>query len=63
MLLETGGAALALATVTRLTEPGDSVAPAVTLLSCLTLGAALVVLLLPETANRELEQISEAPAP
>jgi MFS family permease len=59
MLLETGGAALALATVTRLTDPGDSVAPAVTLLSCLTLGAALVVLLLPETANRELEQISE----
>jgi MFS family permease len=61
MLVETGGAAAALATVTRLTPPGESVAPAVTLLSCLTLGAALVVLLLPETANKELEQISEAP--
>ena len=59
MLVETGGAALALATVTRLTAPGESVAPAVTLLSCLTLGAAAVVLFLPETANRELEQISE----
>jgi MFS family permease len=61
MLLETGGAALALAAVTRLTPAGESVVPAVTALSCLTLGAALVVLLLPETANRELEQISGAP--
>lgn len=59
MLVETGGAAVALATVTRLTPAGESVAPAVTLLSCLTLGAALVVLLLPETANKELEQISD----
>jgi MFS family permease len=61
MLVETGGAAAALATVTRLTPAGESVASAVTLLSCLTLGAALVVLLLPETANKELEQISEVP--
>jgi MFS family permease len=58
MLLETIGAALALTAVTRLTPEGSSVAPAVTLLSCLTLGAAVVVLLLPETANLELEEIS-----
>lgn len=62
MLVETGGAALALAAVTRLTDPGDSVAPAVTMLSFLTLAAAAVVMFLPETANRELEQISEKPA-
>ena len=63
MLLETIGAALALAAITRLTPEGSSVVPAVTLLSCLTLGAALVVLLLPETANLELEEISEARRP
>jgi hypothetical protein len=61
MLVETGGAALALAAVTRLTPEGESVVPAVTILVCLTLGAAAVVLLLPETAGRELEQISERP--
>jgi len=58
MLLETGGGALALATVTRLTPPGQSVAPAIALLSCLTLASAIVVLFLPETARRELEQTS-----
>jgi MFS family permease len=63
MLVETGGAALALATLTRLTPAGESVAPVVTLLTTLTLGAAVVVMLLPETANRELEQISEERKP
>ncbi len=59
MLVETLGAALALDAVTRLTPADESVATAVSLLAWLTLGAALVVLLLPETANRELEQISQ----
>jgi MFS family permease len=64
MLVETVGAAVALDAVTRLTPEGTSVAPAVSLLVWLTLGAAFVVMLLPETANRELEQISEeAPPP
>jgi putative MFS transporter len=62
MLLETGGAALALAAITQLTPEGASVVPAVTALCFLTLAAALVVLFLPETANRELEQISADPA-
>jgi MFS family permease len=63
MLVETGGAALALATLTRLTPAGESVAPLVTLLTTLTLGAAFVLMFLPETANRELEQISEERKP
>jgi MFS family permease len=63
MLLETGGAAVALAAVTQLTPEGASVVPAVTALSCLTVAAAFVVLFLPETANRELEQISGAEPP
>jgi putative MFS transporter len=62
MLVETLGAALALEAVTRLTAEGASIAPAVSLLCWLTIGAALVVALLPETARRELEQISEAPS-
>lgn len=64
MLLETAGAAVALTAVTRMTPAGESVVPAVSLLVFLTLGAALVALLLPETANLELEEISgEAPRP
>jgi MFS family permease len=58
MLLETLGAALALATVTRLTPEGESVVPAITTLCFLSLGAAIVALLVPETAGRELEDIS-----
>src|SRR4029453_10768012 len=61
MLVETLGAAIALDAVTRLTPMGESVAPAVSLLVWMTLGAALVVLFLPETAKRELEQISGEP--
>jgi putative MFS transporter len=63
MLLETAGAALALAALTRLTPEGESVVPAVTTLVFLTLGAALVVLMLPETANLELEEISAEERP
>jgi MFS family permease len=59
MLVETVGAAVALDAVTRLTPEGSSVGAAVSMLVWLTLGAALVVLLLPETAKRELEEISE----
>ena len=64
ILLETLGAAAALAWVTVLTPVGTSIAGALGLLSLLTLVAAFAVLMLPETAGKELEQISgEAPLP
>ncbi|HVH06812.1 MAG TPA: hypothetical protein VNE71_12515, partial [Myxococcota bacterium] len=64
ILLETLGASAALAWVTVLTPEGTSIAWALGTLSLMTLVAAAAVLFLPETAGRELEQISgEAPPP
>jgi MFS family permease len=64
ILLETAGAAASLGAVTWLTPAGESISGAVSLLACLTVVAACAVPFLPETAGRELEQISgEAPAP
>ena len=61
ILLETLGAAAALAWVTVLTPEGTSIAWALGTLSLLSLVAAAAVLCLPETAGRELEQISAEP--
>lgn len=57
-LFETIGAALGLYLVTVLTPQGESIAGAVRILVCATLAGAGLLLLLPETAGRELEDIS-----
>jgi MFS family permease len=57
-LFETIGAAAGLAMVTALTPDGSSIAGAVQLVVCATFIGGLLVLLLPETARRELEEIS-----
>jgi hypothetical protein len=44
--------------VTVLTPEGGSVVAAVRVLACVAVLSALLVLLLPETAQRELEDIS-----
>jgi MFS family permease len=58
-LFETVGAASGLAVVSLLTPDGERYAPAATLVVFLTLVGGLVALLVPETARRELEDISE----
>lgn len=58
-LFETLGAAGGLAAVSLLTPEGDRYAPAASLVVFLTFVGGLVALLLPETARRELEEISE----
>ena len=57
-LFETVGAVAGLYMVTALTPQGGSIAEAVRVIACITLGGAVFVLLLPETAGRELEEIS-----
>lgn len=59
MLLETLGAATALAAVSLLTPSGEGFAGVVSLIVFVALVAAGVVVALPETARRELESISE----
>jgi hypothetical protein len=44
--------------VTALTPEGTSIASAVRWIVCITLVGAVLVLLLPETARKELEDIS-----
>lgn len=61
ILLEAVGAGTALWAVTVLTPPGSSIAPALTVVVLAALVSAGLVLLLPETAGRELEQITEPP--
>jgi MFS family permease len=58
-LFETIGAAVGLYMVTELTPEGASIAHAVRWIACTTLAGAALVLLLPETARKELEDISE----
>jgi MFS family permease len=57
-LFETMGAVAGLYMVTVLTPEGGSVVAAVRVLACVAVLSALLVLLLPETAQRELEDIS-----
>jgi len=57
-LFETLGAVAGLYMVTALTPEGTSIAGAVRFIVCTTLVGAVLVLLLPETARRELEDIS-----
>jgi MFS family permease len=57
-LFETIGAVAGLYMVTALTPEGASIASAVRFIVCTTLVGALLVLLLPETARKELEDIS-----
>lgn len=63
VLLEALGAGFGLWLVTALTTPGESIAPALTLVVASALVAALLVLLLPETAGVELEQSSGESVP
>ena len=60
---ETFGAADALHLVTVFTVPGGSPASAISGVVFFALASALVVLMLPETAQRELETISAEDAP
>jgi putative MFS transporter len=57
-LFETVGAVAGLYMVTALTPEGTSIASAVRWIVCITLVGAVLVLLLPETARKELEDIS-----
>jgi MFS family permease len=57
-LFETVGAVAGLYMVTALTPEGTSIAGAVRWIVCITLVSAVLVLLLPETARKELEDIS-----
>jgi MFS family permease len=59
MLLETLGASMGLLLVSVLVRYGPSYAAAIGWVAFLCFGAALLVLVLPETARRELETISE----
>jgi putative MFS transporter len=59
VLLEALGAGTGLWLVSALTVPGDSIAPALTIVVGTALVAALIVLFLPETAGRELAQTSD----
>ncbi len=59
MLAETVGAATCLYLVTALTPEGESFVGTISMLIFLSLIAAFALLLLPETAHRELEEISE----
>lgn len=58
ILLEAVGAGTALWLVSALTPPGTSIAPALAVVVLAALVSAGLVLLLPETAGRELEQIT-----
>jgi MFS family permease len=58
-MFETIGAVSGLYLVTALTPEGQSIATAVRFIVCATFAGALLMLLLPETAGRELEDISE----
>jgi putative MFS transporter len=60
-LFETIGAVAGLSMITVLTPEGQSIAGAVRFIVCVTLVGGLLVLLLPETAQRELEDISGGP--
>ncbi|MCG8587985.1 MAG: MFS transporter [Proteobacteria bacterium] len=60
MTLETLGAFVALQAVSLLTPEGGTFVTAINQVALVCLGAGLVALLLPETARRELEDISEA---
>ncbi len=60
-MLETLGAATSLWLITAYTPAGTSIATAVSIVVLAALLAALLILTLPETAGRELEQISENP--
>ncbi len=60
ILLEAIGAGTSLWLVSALTPAGTSIAPAMTVVVLAALVSAALVLALPETAGRELEQISEA---
>lgn len=62
LLLEAVGAGTGLWVVTALTPPGQSIAPALSAIVAVALVAAVLVLLLPETAGLELEQVNEQPA-
>jgi MFS family permease len=57
-LVETLGAAAALFAVSALTDPGESAIPAVRLVVFVAILAVLALLAVPETARRELEEIS-----
>jgi MFS family permease len=57
-LFETIGAVTGLYLVTAFTPEGTSIASAVRYIVCITLGGAVLVLFLPETARKELEDIS-----
>jgi predicted MFS family arabinose efflux permease len=60
-LFETIGAVAGLYAVTQLTPEGESIADAVRWVVCATLAGAVLVLFLPETARRELEDIDAGP--